>query len=172
MRISDIQTELLPYRGKNIFERLSGAKMRAFLANYNGMRANYAGTVDAALLENQILLCDETRELLYSRSWTKTDYREGSRPILEDTVKEITAENTTELEKALSIIRFCRDLYKKFRGRMLFDGGTEEELIKKGEQLCECLARLAVSLCEIVGIAGRIITHCGAGHLTCELYTD
>ena len=29
-----------------------------------------------------------------------------------------------------------------------------------------------MSLCEIARIAGRIITHLGAGHLTCELYVD
>ena len=172
MRISDTPEELKPYMGNNIASRLSGAKRRAYFANYNGMRANYGDTVDAALLDVQILFCDETRKFLYSEPWTKTDYKKGSRPELENTVARLTEGKSGDFDKALSIVRFCRDLYKKFRGRILFDGGTEEELIKKGEQLCECLARLAVSLSEIAGIAGRIITHLGAGHLTCELYVD
>ena len=67
---------------------------------------------------------------------------------------------------------FCRDLYKQNDGILLFYGGTEEELIKKGEQLCECLARLMVALCEIIDIPGRIITHIAGGHLTCEVFLE
>ena len=172
MRVKNIPTELESYKGLNIKDKLSGAKRRAFLANYNGMRANYGTTVDGALTDVQILFSEQTRDSLYSDAWTKTDYVKGSRPELEKTASELTKDKTNQFDKALALVLFTRDLYKRFRGRMLFDGGTEEELIKKGEQLCECLARLVVSLCEVVGIAGRIITHCGGGHLTSELYVD
>ena len=172
MRVRDIPSELERYKGDNISSVLSGAKKRAFEANREGMRANYGNTVDAALCGVQILFCDETREYLYSPAFTKTDYKKGSRPELEKTVNELTRGKSSDFDRALELVRFCRDLYKKFRGRILFDGGTEEELIKKGEQLCECLSRLVVALCEIAGIAGRIVTHCGGGHLTSELYID
>jgi len=69
-------------------------------------------------------------------------------------------------------MRFCRDLYKKRDGAILFYGGTEEELIKKGEQLCECLSRLLTALCSIVRIPARILTHTIGGHLVCEIFID
>ena len=172
MRIENIPDGLKGYMGDNIVTQLSGARKRVFLANRSGMRANYESTVDAALLDVQILFSDETQELLYSDVWERTDYAKGSRPELESIVSELTSKKDSEFGKVLELIRFCRDLYKKFRGRILFDGGTEEELIKKGEQLCECLSRLLVSLAEVAGIAGRIVTHCGGGHLTTELFVD
>jgi hypothetical protein len=51
-------------------------------------------------------------------------------------------------------------------------GGSEEELIQKGEQLCECLGRLHVALCEVAGIPGRIVMHDIGGHITSEVYVD
>ena len=164
--------DISDYTGKNIADRLSDQKQKAlFWANWNQMRANYGCNVDAQLLNRQILLCEETYSDLYSPELTKTHYQPGSRPFLEQTVSSLVEGKQTQLEKTLQIMRFCRDLYRKQDGRLIFYGGTEEELIKKGEQLCECLARLMVALCEIAGIAGRIVTHF-FGHLTCELFAD
>jgi len=51
-------------------------------------------------------------------------------------------------------------------------GGTEEQLIDKGEQLCECLGRLHVALCEVAEIPGRIVMHDIGGHICSEAYMD
>jgi len=172
MRLMDIPEGLLPFMGESIGPRLTGARKRAFLANLSGMRANYGNTVDAALCDKQILFSDETRELLYSEPWERTDYKTGTRPELECAVADLAEGESSEFRKVIALMRFTKDLYKKYKGRILFDGGTEEELIKKGEQLCESLSRLLVALCEVAGIAGRIVTHCGGGHLSCEIFAD
>ena len=57
-------------------------------------------------------------------------------------------------------------------GADYFYGGTEEELIKKGEWFCERVARVMVALCETQGMVGRIVFHIGAGHLTNEIYLE
>ena len=172
MRVKNICKQLIPYMGKNIADRLSGEKRAVFQANWNGMKANYSNTVDGQLLEHQLLICEETRDFLYGEEWEQTHYVSGSRPELEEIVFSLTEGKDNDFGKVIELLRFCRDLYKKYGGRILFDGGTEEELIKKGEQLCEALSRLRVALCEIIGVAGRIITHCGGGHLTTELFVD
>ncbi len=163
---------LAPYTGNNIEAHLTGARKEAFRLNRMQMKANYGNNVDGALLDRQILLCDATAKALYDDAWNQIRYIPGSRPELEKTVHAITAGISSKTNQVIAIMNFCRDLYQKNGGRILFYGGTEEELIKKGEQLCECSARLMVSLCEIAGIPARIITHVAAGHLTCEACTD
>ena len=51
-------------------------------------------------------------------------------------------------------------------------GGTEKQLIEKGEDLCEALGRLFVALCEIADIPARIVMHDIGGHITAEAYID
>ena len=159
--------------GLNIIDALPNKYQKnVFLANYRQMKANYGDNVDGELLDKQILFCSDTVDYLYGEEFRKTKYVKGSRPQLEKAVYDLTENAKTDLDKVLRILRFCRDLYKKNNGTLLFFGGSEEDLIKKGEQLCECLARLMVALCEIIGVAGRIITHIVGGHLTCELFID
>jgi lysophospholipase L1-like esterase len=144
-----------------------------FYGNHALMTANYKGSVDAQLLDRQILICDATYGALYSKEWEKTDYVQGSRPELEKIVNELTSEKKSDFEKVIPLMRLCRDLYKRMRyGSFYKFGGTEENLIEKGEELCECLARLMVSLCEVASVPGRIVTHIVGGHLTTELFID
>ena len=87
----------------------------------------------------------------------------------------MTAGCNTQREKMLALMRFCRDLYKKREGIPFSEyiyGGTEEQLIDKGEELCECLGRLMVALCEIAGMPGRIVMHDVGGHITSEILVD
>ena len=82
MRVKNICKQWIPYMGKNISDRLSGAKRAVFQANWNSMKANYSNTVDGQLLDCQLLICEETRELLYGEEWEQTHYVSGSRPEL------------------------------------------------------------------------------------------
>ena len=165
--------DLRSYKGLKIVDRLKDPEQKeVFLANYNQMKANYGDNVDGALLDEQILFCSDTIDYLYGEECRKTYYVKGSRPQLEKIVNQLTENAKTDFDRAICVLRFCRDLYRKNDGRLLFFGGSEEDLINKGEQLCECLARLMVALCEIMGIPGRIITHIVGGHLTCELCVD
>ena len=71
-------------------------------------------------------------------------------------------------------MRFCRDAHLEPGREPSHDdyvyGGTEEELIAKGEWLCEGLSRLYVPLCEVAGIPGRILYHVIGGHVTAEVF--
>lgn len=160
------------YRGREIARRIADEGMRrGFIANWDHMAGNYGRGVDAQLLENQIMLCDETYEELY-RAPEPTRYVRGTRPILERVADKIAAGARNETECAIGVMRYTRDLYKKRRGWHPFFGGTEEVLIEKGEELCECVSRLAVALLETIGIPARIITHTIGGHVTAEAWAD
>lgn len=168
--LSGILAALEPYTGRRIENRLAGPRADAFRLNGALMSANYAENVDAALLDQQILLCPATMDALYDDAWRQTRYVPGTRKDLEETVRRIVQGIDSRTGQVIAIMNFCRDLSDRSGGRILFYGGTEEELIKKGEQLCECCARLMTALCEIAGIPARIITHTVAGHLVCEAY--
>ena len=172
MILANIPKSLEDYTGFRIVKHLLGQRKNAFLGNWALMSSNYGMTVDAQLLERQIMFCEETKDALYDKVWEKTNYIPGSRPELEALVHSLTDGEDTQFKKAMRLMCLCRDLYVKTGGVTLYFGGTEEELIEKGEQLCECLGRLFVSLCEIIGIAGRIITHICGGHITSEVFLD
>ena len=170
-------TDLEAYTGKNAVNAIVGKwRKAAYLENYNQLSVNYGDNVDFQLRKRQIILCPQTTDLLYSPAMIpKMTYKKGSRPALENIVAEITHGCGTEKEKVLAIMRFCRDLKnkptKKWGPGFIF-GGKEEYLIEKGEDLCEVLGRLFLSLCEIAEIPVRIVMHDIGGHITAEAYID
>ncbi len=171
--------ELAKYTGRRALGQIVGdLRKRAYRLNYDQLEINYGENVEFQLRRRQAILCPQTAGFLYSRfTPLKVRYQAGSRPALEAIVQRLTAGSHTQTEKALALMRFCRDLYKKesWDKRGFADyvyGGTEEQLIDKGEQLCECLGRLYVGLCEIAGIPGRIVMHTIGGHITSEVYVD
>ncbi len=161
------------YMGENIPNILPDEDRRElYRANWDQLHINYGDNVEWQRLKKQILLCDETREYLYGMPPAPVRYVKGTRPVLEKYVEEATKDAKTDREKVLSLMCFCRDLYKKHgTSQNFFYGGTEEDLIKKGEHLCECLGRLMVALCEIAGFPGRIVMHM-AGHIVSEIYFE
>lgn len=164
------------YMGKNIPDILTDEnKQELYRANWDQLKINYGDNVEWQRLKKQILLCDETREYLYGTKPEKVRYVRGTRPILEKYVEDATKDAKTDREKVLALMSFCRDLYKNDPNNALpynlVYGGTEEQLIEKGENLCECLGRLMVSLSEIAGFPGRIVMHM-AGHIVCEIYFE
>ena len=170
--------ELRAYTGREADAAIAGeARARAFRANYVQMFINYGNTVDFQLRQEQAILCEQTIDFLYSEfTPTVTRYEAGSRPHLEKVVGRAAEGCANGRDTALSLMHLCRDLYHdrwytdEF-GQYLY-GGTEEQLIEKGEILCECLGRLHVALCEIAGIPGRIIMHVVGGHICSEVYVD
>lgn len=166
-------SELADYQGKSAADGLSADRREAYLANWSQLRINYGDNVEFQLREKFVRLCPETVGFLYSHfTPLRTRYSSGARPVLESHVHRITRYCKSDREKLLSIMRYVRDLHRRVDGKQLFFGGTEEELIKKGEWLCECLGRLMVSLCEIAGIPGRLVMHVVGGHITTELYVE
>ena len=159
------------YSGINIADRLDTVGRELFLSNLNYMRLAFGDNVEYERLLQQILLCDKTKDYLYSTP-KPTSYECGSRPVLEKIVDEVCKDAKTETDKALSLMRYIRDLKDKVDGRDYFYGGTEEELIKKGERYCERVSRLMCGLCDIAGIPARVIFHVSGGHLTTEVFVD
>ena len=165
--------DITEYQGINILRKLTDpARQEQYYANWQLLRINYGDNVEWQRLKKQTLLCDETREYLYGTPPAPVRYVKGTRPVLEKYVEKIICDCQTNREKVLALMVFCRDLYKKHgSARQMFFGGTEEELIEKGENLCECLGRLMVALCEIAGIPGRIVLHM-TGHITSEVFFE
>ena len=166
------------YAGQAAEQALVGEdRKKAYRLNYEQMRVNYGDNVDFQLRQEQVVLCPQTVDVLYGQfAPVATRYQKGTRPELERVVREVAAHCGTEREKVLALMRYCRDLYdeKWYKGEFnhYVYGGTEEELIEKGEILCECLGRLMVALCEIAGIPGRIVMHVIGGHICAEIYVD
>ena len=159
------------YYGDAFLDKLSPLAREVVLTNRNYMRVAFGENVDYERLFHQMLLAPETEEYLYSAP-APTSYEQGSRPVLEEAVRIATEGSSTERERVLGLMCYIRDLKEKSGGRDYFYGGTEEELIKKGERYCERVARLMCALCEIAGIPARIIFHVSGGHLTNEVYID
>ena len=170
--------DLGAYTGLAAAERITGEQRRAaYIVNYNQMDVNYSGGVEYQLRRQFVLLCPQTAEVLY-QSFTpeRASYRAGSRPELEATVRRVTNGADSVSEKALALMRFSGELYATAGQSITHEnyvyGGTEEELIEKGEWLCEGLARLYVALCEVAGIPGRLLHHVIGGHVTTEVFLD
>ena len=165
--------DLAAYTGLAAADRIVGEwRQKAYLVNFEQLAVNYGDNVDFQLREKQILLTPQTADFLYDRHIPVLRYQKGSRPILEAAAAKATKNCRTTQEKALALMRFCRDLKKRPRRAPWYYGGTEEELIAKSEDLCETLGRLYVALCEISGIPARIVMHDIAGHITAEAYID
>lgn len=178
--------DITAYQGLNIVNVLqTEAEKEVYMANWEQLKMNYDGHVEWQRLHKQILFCPETEAYLYAAP-QPVKYVPGSRPVLEAEVKKAVEGCGTDREKVLKLLEFCRDLYL-YRGKgpiwsqthpgrasanYDFYGGSEEVLIDKGENLCECMGRLMVALCEILGFPGRIIMHVVPGHITCEIYVE
>ncbi len=123
-----------------------------------------------------VVLCPQTEALLYGDfTPTKVRYQRGSRPELEQIVARVTEGCATDFQRALAIMRYCRDVRKTAPERTFSQyvyGGTEEQLIAKPEILCETLSRLMVALCEVAGMPGRLVMHVLGGHITTEILAD
>ena len=159
------------YSGRNLFDRLTGKARDVVLANLEYMRVAFGENVEYQRLFHQTLLSPETKDYLYSEP-ERPVYEWGSRPVLEEAVAEATRGCTSEREKVLGLVAYIRDLKEKSHGYDYFYGGTEEELIKKGERYCERVARLMCALSEIAGIPSRTVHHTIGGHLTNEVYIE
>jgi hypothetical protein len=168
--------ELKAYSGLNAVNAIVGEfRKKAYVLNYEQLAANYGENVEFQLRREQIILCPQTVGYLYGKQSIPdiSDYITGSRPSLENVVAKTI--DGCQNEKALAIMRFCRELKKKDTlkpGKGFEFGGTDELLIEKGEDLCETLSRLFVGLCEIAGIPARLVMHDIGGHINAEAYID
>lgn len=129
------------------------------------------GGVDVEIIDGHLLLTAETADYLYTDFTEMTSrYVSGSRPFLEAHLAARVGADLDERETALAILRLVRD-NRDFglRGAADFDGGTEEELVKRGATMCNELSRLFCCLCQIAGLPARYVGHHLSGHATQEV---
>jgi len=161
------------YQGRNAIDRQKTPLLRELLsAIWEGMHLNFGDNVDFERLNDEILYCAETHDYLYNSPPPIPRYERGTRPVLEKIVGDTVNGLTTRREKALALLRYVSNVKKRSGNRDYFYGGTEEELIKKGEKYCERLSRLFVALCEIADIPARTVHHAVGGHMTTEVYIE
>ena len=171
-------SELSSFRADAEDAIIDHARREAFRLNRAQLRANYDGGVEFQLRDSVVLLCPQTVDFLYTRfTPTMVRYERGSRPRIEEVVESCIGGLSGDVEKMLALMRFCRDLRKRkpptdIRQPDRIFGGTEEQLIDKGEDLCECLSRLFVALCQVAGIPGRIVHHVIGGHIVAEAFAE
>jgi hypothetical protein len=159
------------YTGERMFEKFSPDFAELMHKKLDYIKEAFGENVEYERFFGEILYCPETRDYIY-RPADEPVYELGTRPILESAVAEATKGCNTDREKVLGLIAYVRDLKEKSHGYDYFYGGTEEDLIKKGERFCERVARLFCALCEIASIPCRTVHHTIGGHLTNEVYIE
>jgi len=172
-----------------MLSRYSGPKMylgdqpeivqRAFKASLHRTTTFYGGTVDTQMTYDRFRLCEATADYLYSKHTPrKIEYRRGTRPELEQFAAQATKGKRDERERVLGILRFVRDLHEMRPGAGdkgaldPFHGGREEEVIKKGSNMCNEQSRVFCCLCQVAGIPARYVGHHVGGHGVSEAYVD
>lgn len=132
------------------------------------------GGVDVEVIEEMVILDDRTVEYLYGEHTPlELAYEPGSRPLLEAVVAGTILEDMSDRQKALALMRRVRDNQDHGLARPgLFNGGNEEELLKRGALMCNEVSRLYVCLCQIAGIPARLQCSHISGHMMTEVYTE
>jgi len=131
------------------------------------------GGVDVEIIAGQLVLNAKTAEYIYSEQFTprRIKYQPGSRPMLEKIANDLTTNVAEPKEKALAIMRWVRDNRDRgLKPKLRFDGGTEEELIKRGAIMCNEVSRLFCVLAQIAGLPARVFCSHISGHMMCEVF--
>ena len=132
------------------------------------------GGVDVEMIDGQLLITEKTEEYIYGDfTPAELEYRPGSRPFLERLLDGAAKDGMGDREKALAILRRVRDNRDSgVAGKARFDGGTEEELVKRGASMCNEVARLFIVLAQMNGLPARFIGHHISGHATVEVLVE
>lgn len=138
------------------------------------------GSIDRILTKNMIRLCSETADYLYGEyTPTKSFYKKGLRPELEQYVKRVILGKSPGEEYIEAITRFTSNLQKKASDDLdlMQFGGTEEEIIARRSDWCTDVARVGCALCQVAGFPARIvhlfdIKKAYSGHVIIEVYKN
>jgi len=101
-------------RGRNqgllIADPLVRRGVELWLGRVYGFYGEKNGGVDVEVIDDQVILNDESMEYLYSEYTPRAlKYTRGSRPLLEQAAAEVLKPGMREREKALALMRRCRD---------------------------------------------------------------
>ena len=107
------------------------------------------GSVDRVLAERTVRLCAETAEYLYTGySPTSARYEKGSRPLLEGYVANSATFQGTSADRVARIVDFCQSLAERAADDLdgMKFGGTEEQIVVRGSDWCDDIARVACAM--------------------------
>ncbi len=151
------------------------------------------GTVDAVMFDHAVILEPATADYLYSDfTPVPQPYEPGTRVFLEKIVDRVTDGIRADGDRAIALMDWVRDLPRTYTrgswltsgagGGDLFHGGTEEEVIRKGSDMCNEMARVLGILAQVAGMPSRYVGHMVAidyddvtastGHGVSEIYID
>jgi hypothetical protein len=122
--------------------------------------AHAPNSVDPALTDTMVRLCDETAGYLYDgHTPTEVAYQPGTRPELERHVAEACADRSSDEARVAGIARFCSGLGCRAPESTdaLRLGGTEEEIIGRGSAWCTDVARVGCAMCQVAGLPARLV---------------
>lgn len=144
-----------------------------------------SGSVDHVLFEQAVALQPATVEYLYSAfTPLRQPFTPGTRPFLERLTARITEGLRSEREKALALMDWTWRIRVNYvhPGYEPFHGGAEEEVVRKGSDMCNEMARVMIVMAQIAGIASRYVGHMtpldydnpasGSGHGVCEFHVE
>jgi len=144
------------------------------------------GTVDYVFFDMAVALQKDTAEYLYSEHTPlEQPYAPGTRIYLENLTKRVLAGCESDRDKAVALVDWVKNLRNNYLTGYehdAFHGGAEEEVIRKGSDMCNEMARVMIVMSQIAGIPSRYIGHMtpvdydnprsGTGHGVCELYVS
>ncbi len=135
------------------------------------------GTVDHVFFDHAIVLHEETADYLYTQFTPVVQpYTHGTRVFLEKIAGTVTAGLGSERDKAIALMDWVCELPRTYTRAAwlggaasgdLFHGGTEEEVVRKGSNMCNEMSRVLGILAQIAGLASRYV-----GHMTMIDYDD
>ena len=171
--------DIVRFTGAEAFHNITSFDRRnCYALHYAQLFANYGDTVEFQMTRQMIVLDSSNSKLLYGpEGIPQPRYLRNSRPHLEAFIAGVRDGASNEQDIVLAIMRRCRDLHRldpipERPWEQWVFGGTEEQLIERGERLCEVMGRLFVALCEIEGIPARRVAHIVGGHYAAEAYVD
>jgi transglutaminase-like putative cysteine protease len=118
------------------------------------------GSIDRILCERMVGLDGTTAPFLYGPfTARRSPYVPGLRPGLERRVEQLTRGRRTREEVVEAIVGFTHGLQPQPSPplRDLRFGGTEEQIIARGSDFCNELARVAAGLLEIARVPARVV---------------
>lgn len=153
---------------------LSAQGVKFWLDRVLGYYGETGGGVDVEIIAGQLILNAKTAPYIYGTKFTdqKLRYKKGSRPFLEQTVAEVVKPKMSQREKALALMRRCRDNRDRGLKGGTWTGGNEEELLKRGAIMCNEIHRVYVCLCQIAGLRARLMGAHISGHMMSEIEVD
>jgi hypothetical protein len=172
-------TDLARYAGTGMdLDDVPEVVRRAARVSMTASRTYYGDTVDGVIIDGQARLCEATLAHFYGGAPARPRYRKRSRPELEAHLGRALSGASTARERVIAIMRFVRDVHAFRPGASRpgspdpFGGGAEEEVIKKGSNMCNELSRVFCVMCQMAGIPARYVGHLIDGHAGAEAFVE